>query len=448
MTPPNGLPANHAVPRAVHEAEMAVLGCMLIDDEAARAAAAGVAPRDFHAPEHRKAFNAACRILERDAAPDLVTLGAELRRTDELGAAGGAAHLADCVHSVSTTAHLPYYLRLVREASLDRQVTAQLARTAADKTPENVKRLGELIVALGGVHQHAVFDFRKDLGAALLALMESRPTTLDTGFAGLDAVVEGYEPGDVCTVGARTSGGKTALMTKIALNMAAAGAPVLYLTTEMTEYQMVYRVLPIYARVPAVKFRRRNLNARDKEVVVAAAKRDLEPLPVMVYGKSRPAFADVQAVIAQAKPRVVFIDYLQRCRFPDGDSMTYRIQEFMVMLKSYAQDAGVTAFVGCQLDRQRDKTAGTPPTLADLKDSGAIEAESDQVILLWRPPDAHYAKRAGWTPPASGQACLEAIVAKNRHGPANVAADLLLDGDFVDVVERLLTRRAEQEDLI
>lgn len=451
MKPPFKPAQAARAPKTALEAERAVLGCLLIEAAAARKVLDAMTAESFYLEDHRHVFKAAAAVFARDGAVDIVTLAQAMTAAGTLAGIGGSnaassgkAYLVHLVESVVHTAHADYYARLVKEAALDRRIEVQLIKTAQDKTPENVKALHELMVALHGVRHERVFDFRVDLGEALDELLKAKAEVVDLGFPKLDAALGGLDVGDITTVGARTSGGKTAFMVKACLQVAARGVECLYLTTEMTEAQVVARVLPAASGVPAWKFRRRVFDKEDPKKMLDACAENLSRLPIKVYGKSRFSLHDINAVVVQAKPRVVFVDYLQRCEFPPGDTRAYQIMDFMISLKTMAQESRLNIIIGCQLDRRLDKTAPEPEN-ADLKDSGAIEAESDQVLLLWKPTEKELLKEGG-DPAPPGHHVIRAKISKNRHGAAWDRADFLLNGPLVDLCQRLAPEPA-QEDL-
>lgn len=431
-------------PAAVLDAERAVLGCMLVEAPAAREATDRLEAADFFLESHQHAFKAAAAVLERDRSVDVVTLSEALRADGKLqlinaadGNGSGIGYLTRCIDTCVTTAHVKYYAQLVKEASYDRQLVVQAHRFLQEKTPEAARRLQELLVALHGVRHDRILDFRKDLPEIIEELQNSLPPSVDLGFPGLDDALGGVEPGDLVTVGARTNGGKTAIMTAAAYSLASRGEPVLYVTTEMTRTQMVCRVLPMAARIPSWKFRKRKLEAADWAKLQAACADRLSKMPLMIHGKSVVGLDDIRAAAAQTKAKVVFVDYLQRCRLPQGSKeRNYQVMDFMVGLKSFAQEAGVVVVIGCQLARQMDKAPDVEPENADLKDSGAIEAESDQVVLLWKPTDKQLRKDPEWTDPGHNKVCLSVKVSKNRHGRVGYRGNLLLDTMLVEVCER------------
>jgi replicative DNA helicase len=205
----------------------------------------------------------------------------------------------------------------------------------------------------------------------------------------------------------------------------------------MSDSQMLERIIPMTARVPAWRFRRKEYRPEDVSAIRASVT-PLSKLPFLIFSRPRPTLSEIRAVASQHRPDFIVIDYLQRCALPKGDIRAYQIGDLLSDMKTYAQDSGARIVIGCQLDRQRDRTAAMPPVLADIKDSGSIEAEADQVVLLWNPPEAAVAKFEGWTPPSAGAVAVVAIVAKNRSGgPAGVWAHLELHGEFVEFRARV-----------
>lgn len=454
MISTNGKPVQKAapkMPKTALEAEKAVLGSMLIETAAAHEVASSLVAGDFYIEDHRKIFSAALTVLNRERALDTTLLMEELKGRKQLAdiAAGdvelrGSKYLFSLTRSVSTAAFAASYATLVREASLDRQVGQQLKVTYETKTPENLKKLSDLMSALHGVRQGRAFDFRKDLGAALDALEKKPSDLVDTGFKSLDKKLGGLDLGDVTTIGARTSGGKTAMMVKLALQIAeGAGRECLYLTTEMRAQQIVERVLPIASAVPAWKFRKRIFDSDDWKKIVKTCSERLSKIPLKVMGKSTLSLADIRAAVSREKPRVLFVDYLQRCVFSQADTRAYQVMDFMKDLKTLAQETGINIFIGCQLSRALDHDPDKEPENSDLKDSGGIEAESDQVLLLWKPTLKRLLKDGIVVP--SGQHLIRSKISKNRHGEAWHQADFLLHGLLVDICEHLEDEPAQRE---
>ena len=437
------------LPKTAIEAERAVLGAMLIEAPAAQIGIDRLKPKDFYLEDHRKIFLAVEAVLKKDGVADVFLVIQELqdrKQLDGLAAttiASGRAYLFSLVNATAHTAHTAHYANEVLEASLDRQVEEQCVRTAQDKTPENLKRLHELLDALYAVREYELFDFKTDLHDFLDNLQKKPPEVIDTGFKSLDRILGGLNPGDLTTIGARTSGGKTAFMVKTCLQMAETQKlRCLYITTEMTQDQIVERVLPMAATVQSWRFRKRAFDAEDWRKIMDACSSRLSKLDLYVKGKTTLLLSDIRTAIKMANPRVVFVDYLQRCVFPEGETRAYQVMDFMKELKTLALDLKINVIIGCQLNRSLDTDSEREPENSDLKDSGGIEAESDSVVLLWKPSLKRILKEQIDVP--TGHHLIRAKVSKNRHGRAFDNADLLLHGKYVDMIERV-AEDAQQE---
>jgi len=424
------------IPASSPEAERATLGSMLIDRKACDRARLFLEPEDFYLEPHRGIYGTILKILRASEsnAIDPVTVGEQLRADNNLGEGGGLKALRDLTEIVSTSDHIEHYARIVKKSSLERKIRNQLIITSGAKTSENIHILGNLIQTAEGLGAGRIFDFRQDLGEALEAILERREVGVKTGFAEIDEHLIGLERGDLMTIGARVGEGKTAIMTRMAVNMASkflsqgSDDSVLYITTEMGRNQMVERVLPMATNIPLWRFRKNLIERADHRIINRVCGDTLSKLPLHIFDHSRPSISDIRSAITRCGCRVAFIDYLQRCHYPKADNRTYEIQEFLVRLKSFAQRSGVSIVQGCQLDRQRDKNAKAPPNMSELKDSGSIEAESDIVGLMWRNEKKDL-------PPTPGCDPIEFIVKKNRSGAKNKECQLELRGELIKVSE-------------
>ena len=423
-------------PAIAAEEERAVIGAMLIGPEGVRPAMDILAGKDFYSLANRVVFEAACVIAARTEGlgVDMVAVGGELSRTGKLGEVGGRQYLAECQGIVATTEHAADHARAVLTASLVRQIDRQLDVTAQDKTDDNYRALGELFAAKAAVFRSSLFEFRRDLPPAIEALLKPKTATaLSTGLPSLDKRLGHLKPGDLITVGARTGVGKTALMSRLAVAYAAKGSATLYATTEMSEGDMLTRILPMALNIEAWRFRANRFEEHHAATLRAEAKGALSQLPLSILGRPRLALSDIRSAVNESSPTVVFVDYLQRCKFPKAESYPQAITNFMADLKTMAQESRVVIFIGCQLSRLMDKMASVPPTLADLKDSSGIEAESDVVCLLWKPPPEMLIKR---TKPVEGSNIgLDLIIAKHRHSEQGMAVELELEAKYVKMLD-------------
>jgi replicative DNA helicase len=442
------------IPPQSEDAEMAVLGAAMIESIAADKALSILRVSDFYVENHRIIFDAFSELRKARRPVDIVTVSEHLRKAKHLNNVGGMAYLSEIIHKVGTAAHVDHYAGIVKEKSRLRQVivhcTAAITSCYHEATDADLVKadlLGRL-AKIDGTESFDIIDFRKDLPAALDELNQ-KPNLLLTGFERLDRAIIGLEPGDLVAVGARTSAGKTALKTKITLNVARRKRSVLYITTEMRGRQIVMRVLPMETGIPAWKFRKRELTGVDFARINEVAAENLSTLPIWVLGKPRISLQEIRTVVSMLKPDLTIVDYLQRMKLPKAENRAYQLEEAMIELKTIAQECNTVMMVSVQLDRGMDKNPNVPPVLADFKGSSAIEAEADWAFMLWEPPAAVRSKRIDWTPPPPGHRDIDLWVRKARHGEKDVPFQLLLNKDVVEFLERAMPELStvRQEDL-
>lgn len=427
------------------DAEMAVLGAMMIEYPAAKSALLSLVDQDFYIETHRHIFNAISRLSEAESAIDLITVNESIREAGKIGEVGGLKFLTDCTNKVATAAHVEYYIRIVKGMSIERQIAVQLLVAQGDFSHDQLAKIEDLFLRRAGNGVRDLFDMRIDLMDALDELLSEKAPGLNSGFPKLDELLCGVEPGDLITIGGRTSGGKTALMTRWAVNASQEGEEVVYQTTEMKPIQMIGRILPMATGVPAWKLRRRMLSKEDRATIIQVAGDRLAPLPLMISGKSRITLDDIRGAIVRAgKPSWCFVDYLQRIRTPRGENRAYELEEVMIELKSMGQDLDTRMVVGAQLDRGLDKEPNKPPVLADFRGSAAIEHESDFALMLWTPPKAVLDKRFNYEPPPAGHKDIDVIIGKGRNTGAGATAFFTLNGEFIKMCEKE-TRQYDDE---
>jgi replicative DNA helicase len=439
-----------SLPPQAEEAEMAVLASALLESLAAEKVLGALKASDFYFENHRDIFNAFVDVRKDRKPIDYVTVAERLKGARKPIT---VKDLASMAHKVGTAAHVDHYVSIVKEKSKLRQIIALgtgmvTACYREEKDSEIIRDEAQQgLNKIGGADAFDIIDFRKDL-SEVLDHLNGKPNLLYTGFPELDKAICGLEPGDLVGVGARTSVGKTAFKTKLALNVAKAKRSVLYITTEMRGPQIVLRVLPMETGIPAWKFRKRELTGVDFARINEVAAENLSTLPIWVLGKPRISLQEIRTVVSMLKPDLTIVDYLQRMKLPKAENRAYQLEEAMIELKTIAQECNTVMMVSVQLDRGMDKTPNNPPVLADFRSSGAIEAEIDWAFMLWEPPAAVRSKRIGWTPPPPGHRDIDLWVRKARHGDKDVPFQLLLNKEVVEFLEKSIpeiSRSAQEE---
>jgi replicative DNA helicase len=422
-------PAGRVPPQAV-DAEVAVLGAMLLDSAAIGVAAELLDETSFYRGPHRKIFRAVMNLFARDEAVDLVTLTQELKRTKDLDDVGGAAYLSTVIGSVATTANVRYHAKIV----LEKAVLRRLINVATEITQEAYDSGGEAGDILDRA-EHMIFEIaqakvRRDFVPMREILKHSfeviqelydkkeHITGVPTGFDDLDALTSGFQRSDLVVIAGRPSMGKTAFALNVAAHAAIEkGIPVAIFSLEMGKEQLVQRMLCSEARVDAHKLRTGYLADRHWSSLTTAAgllsesQIYIDDTPAMTVLEMR---SKARRLKAESDVGLVIVDYLQLMRgLGRPENRQQEISEISRSLKALAKELEVPVLALSQLSRAVETRGGDKrPILSDLRESGAIEQDADVVAFIYR------AEQYERTPENIGVA--EVIIGKQRNGPTGV----------------------------
>ena len=421
-------------------AEWAVIGSCFVEVEAILASRQFVAPAHFYTPRLGAIYGAILEMNDAGKSVDVVTLPDHLRRAGTWDEASGAALLADCISSVGSAAHAGHYAKIVARYYFDREIFTAAGKLAVaigenmGEEPQPIlSKISSLVLARTELDSPETFDYSTSLGDALDAILsgDKKEPTYPFHLPPLDAICDGMKKGEVQTLGAATNQGKSVLLLNLMDRQAQHGVKCLFVGSEMTARETFARHLSNRSGVDAWKFRTGKLSDDDRARAHAAVADHLHNLPIQILDDPEPSLERIEAAIARTKPDAVFLDYLERMTLPPAKDLRLSVKEFMRRLKGIARKRGVMVLLASQLNRTtyaRDND--TPPTLADLSESSAIEKESDRVFLLWRPKILQPDPAA-----ANYKAVLEIVKAKDRHGPNGLKTYLELDGKTLKIQE-------------
>jgi replicative DNA helicase len=403
-------------------AEQAALGAALITQEAARWVVSNMAARDFYAERNRLLYDAIVATIDDGLDVDIVTVSERLAHEGVLGDVGGPQYLQECQFVVGSAYSVEHYGKLVLRAEMDRQILkASLMVRDEMKRDEALARIATVCRARDMLDAKGGLSMADAMNRVLDELEKGPAKMLKLGLSNIDRLTGGSKPGDLITVGARTGTGKTAFLLSVALNMAREGRRVAFCAGEMAGEQVGMRALSAVSGVHHWKIRECRMTPSEQAAVARAASQ-LSELPIHFCTVPSPSLRDIKSFADSVRAEVVFVDYLTRCTLPRAESMRVSVNLFMVGLKNFARETSRLVVLAAQINRATDRV-DVPPKLADLKESGAIEEESDGVILLHIGAEAKL---------ADGKVPLQAAVAKNRHGKVG-ATDLLFDKDVMRI---------------
>lgn len=431
------LPDIHRMLPQAADSEQGTLCSMILSAEAFDSAVEkGVRAEWFHIPAHSTIFTAIQGMRDERMKIDVVTLTQWLRDRKTLDQIGGAAYVADICTFLPTAANLGFYLKILEDKFILRQLIngcTEIAARAYDEQ-DNVSGLvdeaQEKIMAIAAI-RYGIRDDYETSAEVVMQAVQSIETMqgkegcsgLSTGYPEVDHITDGLKNGEMIVIAARPSMGKTALAMNIAEHISVAQKlPVAVFSLEMSKQQLVQRMILSRARINWQKFREGTLGDEAYPAIAKAANQ-LGTSPIHWCDKSPMTMSYLAAVSRRWKKkfgiRAIVIDYLQLLRGAKtykGDNREKEVSEVSSGIKNLAKELDVPIVVLAQLSRKPDDRTGSSrgrPQLSDLRESGSIEQDADIVGLLVR--EEYYATNDEEKKESEGKATL--IIAKQRNGP-------------------------------
>lgn len=435
------------------EAEVSVLGGVLLENDALNRVLEIIREDDFYREAHRKIFSAILDLYERNEPADLITLSETLKKREALEGVGGIEYLNSLVNSVPTAANITYYAKILKEKSILRKLINRateiinLGYSASGDVDEFIDRAERSIFEISEDRIRPSFYHLKDIIKSsfktIEKLYEKRQliTGVPTGFHKLDELTSGLQPAELIIIAGRPSMGKTALALNICQNAAVEGVvPTAIFSLEMAKEQLALRMLCSQAKVDAHRLRGGFLSESDWPRLTRAAGL-LSEAPIFIDDTPALSALEMRAKSRRLKAEhnlgLVIVDYLQLMR---GRGQVERreqeISDISRSLKSLAKELNVPVIALSQLNRRVEDRGDKRPQLADLRESGAIEQDADVIIFLYR--DDVYNKSED--NPNKGTA--EIIIGKQRNGPTDTFKLAFLDK--YTCFENLSTRQEGQ----
>ncbi len=420
------------------EAEQAVLGAMMLDHNAVIAAMEKLTPNDFYREVHRTIFEAMEHLHHENKEIDVITLPEELRRMKKLDDVGGIEYILSLPNLVATAANIEYHANIVAEKALARNlITTCTDLTAAaydgEKEPEDLLDDAERkILQLSENKNRGDFS---PVGAVveetldkITKLYENKAglTGLPTGFRDLDRMTSGLQPSDLILVAARPSMGKTAFTLNIAQNVGVRQhKTVAFFSLEMSQEQLVQRILCQISHIDSQKLRTGQLNSDEEWTRLTDACDKLYQAPIYIDDTPGISVAEMRSKARRLKSEhgldLIVVDYLQLMQGRNAESRQQEISEISRSLKALARELKVPLIALSQLSRSVESRQDKRPMLSDLRESGALEQDADIVSFLYR--EDYYDKET------ENQHITEVILAKHRNGPVG-SIKLYFKGEY------------------
>lgn len=393
-------------------AEQSVLGGMMLDNTVIDEVLDEISPADFYQPKHELIARAIAALRNRFEPADPITVTEELRRSNLLDRAGGAAYLHQLTSLVFTAANAAFYARAVHEMAVKRRLVEvgmriqAIGQASEGDVAELMERARAEVEGVSGRTGRVLGTIGESF-PALIDELDRKPEYTPTPWEALNKLIGGFAPGTLAVFAARPGGGKSIALLQIAAQLAHHGMVALS-SLEMQEAELQRRLLAQYGPVHMTALRNHNLSPDDWKRV-AEARQKVQGAPIFVDDTPAVTLSQIRAharaVARRGQLAAVAVDYLQLVR-GEGDSRQEVVAAVAEGLKALAKDLQVPVIAAAQLRRLGEKRAGkqqSVPTLDDLRESGGIEQAADLVVLMDR--DKERAPRD-----------LQMVVAKDRNG--------------------------------
>ncbi|MGB9671275.1 MAG: replicative DNA helicase [Halothiobacillaceae bacterium] len=422
------LSALRAPPHSM-EAELSVLGGLMLDPDAWERVADRITEDDFYRRDHRLIFRALQSLADADQPRDVVTVAEWLDKHALLDDVGGLAYLGRVAADTPTAANIVAYADIVREHAIKRQlieVGTAIAQSAYQPEGRDSRQLLEeaeqmvFRIAEQGSRQRKGFASIKNLLTQAVDRIQTlyeqdEPITgLPTGFDDFDTMTSGLQKGDLVIVAGRPSMGKTTFAMNIGENAAIrTKKPVAVFSMEMPGEQLALRMMSSLGRIDQHRVRTGKLEDEDWPRLTSAVVM-LSEAPIFIDDTPALSPTELRARARRLKKEhglgLIIIDYLQLMQVPGtSENRASEISEISRSLKALAKELDVPVIALSQLNRSLEQRPNKRPVMSDLRESGAIEQDADLIVFIYRDEVYH--------PDSADKGVAEIIIGKQRNGP-------------------------------
>src|SRR3989338_5588438 len=406
------------------EAEISVLGSMLIDNEAINRVTEILSTSNFYKTSHQHIFDTIINIYNKHNAVDLVILKDQLKKQSLLEKVGGAEYLMELEESVPIASNVEYYAKIVREKTIKRDLIAATAKIQQEAYNDSLESDELLDIA-----EKEIFDItQRKFSSPTIKLFnilhdtfdhisnlhdrEGRLTGLATGFRDLNDITSGLQKSELIVIAARPSMGKSCLVLNIAEYVGTEEKkPTLIFSMEMSAQQVAQNMLCSKAKIDAHLLRTGKLGD-DQFSNLSLAMGDLSESEIFIDDTPGLGLLELRAKARRLKLQhgiqLIIIDYLQLMEARRAENRQQEISSISRGLKALARELEVPVIAVSQLNRSVEMREGHTPRMSDLRESGSIEQDADVIILLHREDYYDPTKKPGE---------VDLNIAKQRNGP-------------------------------
>ena len=407
------------------EAEIGVIGCVLVNGNSVAASAEIIKPDDFYFGANREIYSVVMSLFNENIPIDIVTVSDRLAQADKLDAVGGITYLTAAVTSVATTENVVYHCKIIKEKSVLRRLIksagaiSELAYDGEGELERILERSEQLIFDVSATREQSdIVPVSEVLMQTYQHMVENSQregnlTGEATGFDYLDKAMGGLHGGELILIAARPAMGKSSLAVNIAENIAIRnGKTVAIFNLEMPKEQLVRRILCSQAMVDSKKMLTGEFTGDDWQRICRVLDK-VDASPLYIDDSATVTVSEIRAKCRRLKQTkglsLIVIDYLQLMQSGSrSESRQQEVAEISRSLKILAKELDVPVIALSQLSRAVETRKDRRPMLSDIRESGSIEQDCDIVMFLYR--DEYY------NPDTEDKNMAECIIAKHRNG--------------------------------
>jgi replicative DNA helicase len=419
----------HKLPPQNIEAEQCLLGSLMIDKNSIIKIVDFLRPRDFYKKKHQDIYSSAVELFEKREPIDFLSISSRLKEKNVLEEIGGNGYLTELINSVPTASHITGYARIVQKKRILRDLieSSQEIESHAYKESEDVDSLLDYAEKkIFSIAEHSMsqrfYSVKDSLAETferidLLSKHQGSIRGVATGFPGLDNILSGLQKSDLVILAARPSLGKSSLAFNIALNAALNKTPVGIFSLEMSRDQIIDRFIATLANIDLWKLRTGRLSSEGEDNDFQRIQKALSILSEVEIYVDDSASSNVLQIRAMTRRLqadkglgLIIIDYLQLMESTNSHfSMVQQISEISRSLKGLAKELKVPVLALSQLSRAVEQRTPQIPRLSDLRETGALEQDSDVVLFIHREDK--------YRPETSRKNIADIMISKHRNGP-------------------------------
>jgi len=417
------------IPPQATEFEETVLGAIMLEREAYHEISSLINQNSFYDERHKKIFKAIKSLFMASHPIDILTVTSELRKQGDLDIVGGAFYITNLTSRVSSGANIAYHAGIIQQKYLEREtisLVSEISKSIYKGSSDIFELQDQLISSIQKLTESNASQIAalNDVIAERLQHYETKPENglsgVPTGFQSIDFLTSGWQASNLTIIAARPGMGKTAFMLNLSRNAAVIGkVPVAIFSLEMSKEQLTDRIIASETGIPLDLLTNRNLQPYQFQKMHHM--KELFESSIFIDDTAALSIQSFRSKCARLKRNhnigLIVVDYLQLMK-GESEYKTNREQEISSIsrgLKAVAKDLNIPVIALSQLSRAVENRPGAMkrPMLSDLRESGSIEQDADQVVFLFRPEyygileDDQGRSMAGLT---------EVIFAKNRNG--------------------------------